>query len=157
MFSQACVKNSVHRGEVSTSWSGGRTLPPPKADTDPTPQTATAADGMYPTGMHPCYSSHHKNSFTFRFQWTIKTLISSFPDGIEYKETNLHCLLTVATELVAAGNSIKQQHIVIVINLTHFSNGKKTLRKRELRFMSRFQVSEFNIILMLLWISLKQG
>ena len=46
MFSQACVNNSVHRGEVYT----------PRTDTTPTPrQTATATDGTHPTGMHSCY------------------------------------------------------------------------------------------------------
>ena len=69
MFSQACVKNSVHRG-------GGVHTPPgqtshPRADTPPgqTPQTrqtppqqmATAADGTHPTGMHSCLHT------TFRF------------------------------------------------------------------------------------------
>ena len=85
MFSQACVKNSVHRGDVC------QTHTPPRADTPwidaprqkplgrhplgrhphgQTPQTgrhppfrgrhpshqqtATAADGMHPTGMHSC-------------------------------------------------------------------------------------------------------
>ena len=47
MFSQACVKNYVHRGVH------------PRADTprwaDPHPETATAADGTHPTGMHSCH------------------------------------------------------------------------------------------------------
>ena len=48
MFSQACVKNSVHReGEVYTPWADT-----PRADTlPPSPQTSTAADGTHPTGI----------------------------------------------------------------------------------------------------------
>ena len=62
MFSRACVKNSVHRGWVSIPpWQTpqedtpiGQTLP--WADTPPPPnQTATAADGTHPTGMHSCF------------------------------------------------------------------------------------------------------
>ena len=55
MFSQACVKNSVHRGEVCTprSDTSGQTHSPGR---HPSPrQTATVADGMHPTGMHSCY------------------------------------------------------------------------------------------------------
>ena len=56
MFSQACVKNSVHMGEVYTP---GQT-PPPRADNPwqadtPSPKMATAADGTHPTGMHSCF------------------------------------------------------------------------------------------------------
>ena len=46
MFSQACVKNSVHlwgEGGVSRPRPGGVSA-----------QTATAADGTHPTGMHSC-------------------------------------------------------------------------------------------------------
>ena len=59
MFSQACVKNSVHRGGgVNPPW----TPPDTPQDTTQTPnttrethpQTATAAGGMHPTGMHSC-------------------------------------------------------------------------------------------------------
>ena len=54
MFSQACVKNSVHRGKVYTPQQAdtpsGQT--PPKADTTPPSPMATAADGTHPTGMH---------------------------------------------------------------------------------------------------------
>ena len=32
----------------------GRQTPPRQADTPPTPEMATAADGTYPTGMHSC-------------------------------------------------------------------------------------------------------
>ena len=49
MFSQACVKNSVHRG-VSASVHAGIH--------HPSGQTATAADGTHPTGMHSCISAH---------------------------------------------------------------------------------------------------
>ena len=55
-FSQACVKNSVHRrGGVHPP---GRPPPPPEQtppQAPPPPQeTATAADGTHPTGMHSC-------------------------------------------------------------------------------------------------------
>ena len=47
MFSQACVKNSVHMGGgVSTSLHAG--IHPPPA--------ATAADSTHPTGMHSLIS-----------------------------------------------------------------------------------------------------
>ena len=49
MFSQACVKNSIHRGHVH---------PPGQAppwQTPPSQQTASAADGTHPTGMHSCF------------------------------------------------------------------------------------------------------
>ena len=57
MFSQVCVKNSVHSGEVYTPLADT-----PRADTPgqtpprqtPPQQTATAADGTHPTGMHSC-------------------------------------------------------------------------------------------------------
>ena len=60
MFSQECVKNSVHRGVI---YPAGRH--PPKADTPheqtphpmgrhPPSETATAADGTHPTLMHSC-------------------------------------------------------------------------------------------------------
>ena len=49
MFSQACAKNSVHRG------SG---VHPPGRHPSPTPETATAAGGTHPTGMHSC--SHYE-------------------------------------------------------------------------------------------------
>ena len=68
MFSQVCVKHSVHGGRVSASGLGrvpasgssGAVHPPgrhphPRADT---PETATAADGTYPTGMHSCFTLH---------------------------------------------------------------------------------------------------
>ena len=56
MFSQACVKNSVHRGCTFPRQT------PPQADTPisypeahpPGPETATAVDGRHPTRMHPC-------------------------------------------------------------------------------------------------------
>ena len=73
------------------------------------------------------YSSHH-NNFYFSLQWTIKTFISPFADGIDYTETNFYCLLTVAIELVATGNSMKPQHIVI--NPTDFNTGKNVTKRR---------------------------
>ena len=50
LFSQVCVKNSVHGGGCT------RLLDTPP-DTPPghPPPTATAADGTHPTGMHSCY------------------------------------------------------------------------------------------------------
>ena len=71
MFSQVCVKNSVHRGEGVSQHALEQTPPcpvhaeiPPRADT-PLGQTHppgrqpplpmdNAADGMHPTGMHSC-------------------------------------------------------------------------------------------------------
>ena len=50
MFSQACVKNSVNRGEVYT---------PPGRHPLPN-QTATAADGTHPTRMHSCFKNNKK-------------------------------------------------------------------------------------------------
>ena len=64
IFSQACVKNSVHRGVSDSVHAGkhpmGRHLPPwadplvdtPWADLPLHRQIATAADGMHPTGTH---------------------------------------------------------------------------------------------------------
>ena len=50
MFSQTCVKNSVHRGrEVYTPV--GRHTP----GRHPPWQTATAAGGTHPIGMHSCF------------------------------------------------------------------------------------------------------
>ena len=46
IFSEACVKNSVHGGRGSGP--GGDTWWRP-------PRTATAAGGTHPTGMHSCY------------------------------------------------------------------------------------------------------
>ena len=44
---------------VSASGSGGVHLPqadtPHQADTSPTPETATSADGTHPTGMASCF------------------------------------------------------------------------------------------------------
>ena len=69
IFSQACVKNSVHRGEGRVSASVHAWIhhhpPPPGADTPPPgadplgKQTAAAygqrAAGTHPTAMHSCY------------------------------------------------------------------------------------------------------
>ena len=54
MFSQACVRNSVHKGRCTPP----RQTPPlgrhpPWADTPR--QMATAAGGAHPTGMHSCF------------------------------------------------------------------------------------------------------
>ena len=57
MFSQACIKNSVHlRQGVYRSMHWGRHPPGPvHAGIHPPPPTATAADGLHPIGMHSCY------------------------------------------------------------------------------------------------------
>ena len=74
MFSEACVKNSVHRGCVQARPGGGcpggcpgpgpgpgGCLPGGGVQVQalrqtPTPQQiATAADGTHPTGMHACF------------------------------------------------------------------------------------------------------
>ena len=55
MFSQACVKNSVHEGCIPAC-AGADSLP--WADTPQ--QTAIAADGTHPTGMHSCLPFHWK-------------------------------------------------------------------------------------------------
>ena len=57
LFTQACVKNSVHRGGVYPSMPWGRQTPrqtPLLGQTLPL-KTATAVDGVHPTGMHSCY------------------------------------------------------------------------------------------------------
>ena len=56
MFSQVC-QEFYPRGGVHSPWADT----PPRADTPllgrhPPRQTATAADGTYPTGMHSCLS-----------------------------------------------------------------------------------------------------
>ena len=86
MFSQTCVKNSVHRGwEVYTPsldthtptpghtpfpWTPPRQTSPP--DTNPTPDThtgkATEADGTHPTGMHCCITGTRGKWDTSKFQ-----------------------------------------------------------------------------------------
>ena len=59
MFSQVCVKNSVH-GAVypSMQWGGLprvlRPTPDPEADTLSLPEMTTQVDGTHPTGMHSC-------------------------------------------------------------------------------------------------------
>ena len=69
MFSQACVKNSVHWGVCLPStplhagihppgrlpWADTPEQMSPQADT-PLPEMATAADGTHPTGMHSCFA-----------------------------------------------------------------------------------------------------
>ena len=66
MFSEACVKNSVHKGAgggvcPSVCWDtpGQIHTPSPLGQTPHwanIPPTATAADGTHPTGMHSCFS-----------------------------------------------------------------------------------------------------
>ena len=51
MFSQACVKNSVHGvGVGEVFWPIACWDTPP----DTPPKMTTAADGTHPTGMHSC-------------------------------------------------------------------------------------------------------
>ena len=59
MFSQTCIKNSVHKGEVYTHQADNpRQTPAPLgrlplgADMPPPKQMATAEDGTHPAGMH---------------------------------------------------------------------------------------------------------
>ena len=62
MFLQACVKNSVHMGEVYTPLGRhppGQIHPPGRHPQ----QTATAADGKHPTGMHSCFHNVFNNTF----------------------------------------------------------------------------------------------
>ena len=65
MFLHPSVSHSVHRGEClpqcMLGYTPRQTPPrqtPPRADIPlsrhPPQQTATAADGMHPTGMHSC-------------------------------------------------------------------------------------------------------
>ena len=62
MFSQVCVKNILSKGEVvSAPLHAGIHTPrtdTPSGQTTPTPDTATAADGTHPTGMHSCYEKN---------------------------------------------------------------------------------------------------
>ena len=53
IFSQACVKNSVHRGRAGL---GGVPGPGRGVRVWRPPMMAIAAGGMHPTGMHSCYS-----------------------------------------------------------------------------------------------------
>ena len=52
MFSQACVKNSVHRGVCILACTGQ--IPPTQYMLGYMPPAATAVDGTHPTGMHSC-------------------------------------------------------------------------------------------------------
>ena len=58
IFSEACVKNSVHGGGAFLLQGGGRSAPEGGTCSggcgDPR-VTATAAGGMHPTGMHSCF------------------------------------------------------------------------------------------------------
>ena len=59
MFSQACVKNSVHGGGVSQHSFGQSHSPLGRHPTFPSPPSTTGysqqADGTHPTGMHSCF------------------------------------------------------------------------------------------------------
>ena len=61
MFSQACVKNSVHKGVYTHPLD----TPLPWADTPP--PAATTADGTHPTGMHSCFIVFCELSENVRF------------------------------------------------------------------------------------------
>ena len=76
MFSQACVKNSVHRGEGVSAKGGGWTVCPEGClpggfacgGVGQTPPTSTGygqqAGGMHPTGMHSCFENVSKDNLT---------------------------------------------------------------------------------------------
>ena len=53
MFSQACVKNYIHRGVCIPAVLWGQTPPPSTTGYD------QQAGGMHPTGMHSCLICHH--------------------------------------------------------------------------------------------------
>ena len=54
VFTPVC--DSVHRGVSGQTPfpQAGKPHPPPPPGRHPHPETATAADGMHPTGMHSC-------------------------------------------------------------------------------------------------------
>ena len=55
MFSQACVKNSVHRRAMRGGWGGGHVAGGVHdKGACVAGETATAADGTHPTVMHSC-------------------------------------------------------------------------------------------------------
>ena len=62
MFLHLSVSHSVHGGGCPGPGPGGCILTCTEADTPQ--QTATAADGTHPTGMHSCYKSDTKGVFT---------------------------------------------------------------------------------------------
>ena len=100
IFSEACVKNSVHRGGASSQvgflWGGFLLgvlplggLPPGGASSGGAsswgcflwggawwrpPGTATAAGGTHPTGMHSCFTLNvvfkYKRNFRFRYRFS---------------------------------------------------------------------------------------
>ena len=71
MFSQACVKNSVHGGRFKpSSWAHTPLGRHPPGPTPPLSETATAADGTHPTGMHSCICRRLINTVTIPFHYT---------------------------------------------------------------------------------------
>ena len=76
MFSQACVKNSVHRGEGCLPRVGGGPCAQRgvclgglhAGGLGETPPTSTAygqqAGGIHPTGMHSCFENVSKDNLT---------------------------------------------------------------------------------------------
>ena len=76
VFSQVCLKNSVHggRGGVHTPWQTDTPLAgrhPPLAGRHP----PTAADGTHPTGMHSCFDL----CFNCQICKTINSHVLPFP------------------------------------------------------------------------------
>ena len=72
MFSQACVKNSIHGGGgrgvclqvrgVYTPLGRHPLRQTPPGQTPPPKETASAADGTHPTGIHSCISNLNTNN-----------------------------------------------------------------------------------------------
>ena len=62
IFSVACVKNSVHRGDGLPQCVLGEKLHPPGADISPCAVHAgrygQQAGGLHPTGMQSCFEMH---------------------------------------------------------------------------------------------------
>ena len=115
MFSQACVKNFVREEYVPHCMLGCNPPPyadTPLADTGPSPpgqtppplETATAADGTHPTGMHSCYSKFvvlllYKNVHISVVNWLLslrnKSFLRLLPGWLQTK---------------CQGNNLKQFH-----------------------------------------------
>ena len=79
MFSQAFVKNSVHRGGVSDTPPGQTRQAPPRADT---PQADTPTLGRHPLGRHPLRADTPSGIDTLRtrrwpVQQTVRILLES--------------------------------------------------------------------------------
>ena len=129
MFSEACVKNSVHRGDVcpSACWdthSLGRQPPTgqttPQADTPrQTPPCTDTPLGKHPPGRHPPLGRHHPTGQTPQrpLQRTVRIL--------------LECILVVLCE---------QRMITVWIYLSVFnSTSSLTYSRRVLLVFSEYE------------------